>query len=116
MRDVKWNQTNLHEIYTHELRVRMDIPRQTSNISRTVISNKIVDHSDVVGALPVGRDNCKMRRKSFKFWDLVHIRDSTVKNHHQSHQPLANRQCSPPNAFPKYLLIYSSTDVNIPWT
>ena len=28
--------------------------RQTSNISRTLVGNKIVDHSDVVGALPVG--------------------------------------------------------------
>ena len=28
--------------------------RQVSNISRTLISNKIVDHSDVVRALPVG--------------------------------------------------------------
>ena len=28
--------------------------RKTSNISRTVIGNKIVDNSDVVGASPVG--------------------------------------------------------------
>ena len=28
--------------------------RKTSNISRTLVGNKIVDHSDVVGALPVG--------------------------------------------------------------
>ena len=28
--------------------------RKTSNISRTFIGNKIVDHSDVVGASPVG--------------------------------------------------------------
>ena len=27
---------------------------KTSNISRTLVCNKIVDHSDVVGALPVG--------------------------------------------------------------
>ena len=27
---------------------------QVSNISRTVVGNKIVDHSDVVGASPVG--------------------------------------------------------------
>ena len=27
---------------------------QTSNISRTLLGNKIVDHSDVVGASPVG--------------------------------------------------------------
>ena len=28
--------------------------RQVSNIRRTLIGNKIVDHSDVVGASPVG--------------------------------------------------------------
>ena len=28
--------------------------RKTSNISRTLIGNKIIDHSDVVGATPVG--------------------------------------------------------------
>ena len=28
--------------------------RQTSNIRRTVVGSKIVDHSDVVGASPVG--------------------------------------------------------------
>ena len=28
--------------------------RQVSNIRRTLVGNKIVDHSDVVGAAPVG--------------------------------------------------------------
>ena len=28
--------------------------RKTSNISRTLVGNKIVDNSDVVGASPVG--------------------------------------------------------------
>ena len=28
--------------------------RETSNIRRTLVGNKIVDHSDVVGASPVG--------------------------------------------------------------
>ena len=28
--------------------------RQVSNISRTLVGNKIVDHSDVVGASPIG--------------------------------------------------------------
>ena len=67
-----------HEIYC-----------QISNISRT-LGNKIVDHSDVVGASPVGaapttssfstlhlasmgKGNCKTRRETFKFWDLVHF-------------------------------------------
>ena len=31
-----------------------DIYRQVSNISRTFVGNKIVDHSDAVGASPVG--------------------------------------------------------------
>ena len=30
------------------------IYRQVSNISRTLVGNKIIDHSDVVGASPVG--------------------------------------------------------------
>ena len=32
----------------------MGIYRKVSNISRTLVGNKIVDHSDVVGASPVG--------------------------------------------------------------
>ena len=66
--------------------------RQVSNISRTLVGNTIVDHSDVVGASPVGaapthifildltpdyiglgKDNCKMRRETLKFGDLVHF-------------------------------------------
>ena len=53
------------------------------------MGNKIVDHSDEVGASPVGaaphifildstpgfnrlhKDNCKTRWETFKFWDLV---------------------------------------------
>ena len=31
-----------------------NIYRKTSNISRTLVGNTIVDHSDVVGASPVG--------------------------------------------------------------
>ena len=64
--------------------------RQVSNISRTLEDNKIVDHSDVDGASPVGaapttifildltpafiglgKDNCTTRRETFKFGDLV---------------------------------------------
>ena len=67
--------------------------RQVSNISHTLASNKFVDHSDVVGASPVGRrcpnciffldltpgfiglgkDNFKTRQGTFKFDDLVRI-------------------------------------------
>ena len=62
-----------------------NIHRKTSNIRRNLVSNKIADHSDVVGASPVGifiphlttgfnglgKDNCKTRWETFKFWDLV---------------------------------------------
>ena len=66
--------------------------RKISNIRHTFIGNEIVDHSDVVGASPVGaapttssfstkhiasmnldKDNCKTRRETFKFWDLVQL-------------------------------------------
>ena len=60
----------------------------TSNISSTLVGNKIFDHSDVVGASPVGtaattssfstkhlaamgKDNYKTRRETFVFCDLV---------------------------------------------
>ena len=60
--------------------------RQVSNIRRTLVSNKVVDHSDVVGASPsnyifilhltlglniLRKDSCKPRRETYKFWDLV---------------------------------------------
>ena len=63
---------------------------RTSNISLTLVDNKIVDHSDAVGASPVGvapttssfstwhhgfngldKDNCKTRPETFKLWNLV---------------------------------------------
>ena len=61
-----------------------------SNIGRTLVGNKIVDHSDVVGASPVGAapttssfstehqasldwENCTTRRETFKFGDLVRL-------------------------------------------
>ena len=34
--------------------VILEIYRQVSNIRRTLVGNKIVDHSDVVGESPVG--------------------------------------------------------------
>ena len=58
---------------------------QTFDIRCTLVGNKIVDHSDVVGATPVGtvlttpgfirlgKDNCKTRRETFKFWNFVHL-------------------------------------------
>ena len=41
-------------LYRNDRRVYTNIYRQVSNISRTLAGNKIVDHSDVVGASPVG--------------------------------------------------------------
>ena len=65
-----------HEIFTRNFQFLVTIPKQAlfyvlslhmqiyhhgvfyyhqvSNISRTLVGNKIVDHSDLVGALPVG--------------------------------------------------------------
>ena len=60
---------------------------QTYNIKHP-LGSKVIDHSDVVGALPVSnnfildltpgfrefdKDNYKMRRETFKFWVLVWI-------------------------------------------
>ena len=53
--------TNLHEefeIHTFEITAtspgdQIIIYPQTSNIGHTLVVNKIVDHSDVVGAVPV---------------------------------------------------------------
>ena len=60
--------------------VRVIIYCQTSNISHTLVGNKIVYHSDVVGASLVGagfnglgKDNYKTRWETFKFWYLVQL-------------------------------------------
>ena len=65
--------------------------RQVSNIIRTLVGNKIVDHSDAVGSSPVGcsnyifiidltsgfiglgKDSYKTRRETVKFGDLVRL-------------------------------------------
>ena len=76
-------------MYSHFGIVGIDY-RQVSNIRRALVGNKIVDHSDVIGASPVGaapttssfststpgfiglsKDICKVRRETFKFGDLV---------------------------------------------
>ena len=69
------------------------IYRKTSDISRTVVGDIIVDNSDVVGTPPacrrcsnyifilnltpgfngLGRDNYKARQETFKFGDLVRL-------------------------------------------
>ena len=64
--------------------------RQTSNIIHTLADNKIVDHQDAVGAYRrcsnyifspditfsfniLHKDNCKTRRETFQFWNLVRL-------------------------------------------
>ena len=78
--------TRLVEIFPGE--IQKHAYRQISNISRTLVGNIIVDHSDVVGAAcssyifildltpgfnGLAKDECKTRWKSFKFWDLVRL-------------------------------------------
>ena len=65
--------------------------RKVCNIRRTLVGNKIVDHSDVVGASPVAcsnyifilnlthrfngssKYNSKTRRETVMFWDWVRL-------------------------------------------
>ena len=49
--------------------------RKTSNIRRSLVGNKIVDHSDVVGASPVG---AAPTTYSFSTWHLASM-DSAKK-------------------------------------
>ena len=66
-----------------------NIYRETSNKSRALVGNKIVDHSDVAGSSPcanhifivdlthgvngLGKDNYTTRRETYMFWGLVQI-------------------------------------------
>ena len=62
-------------LYTRRLTPANRYYRKTSNISRTSVGNKIVDHSDVVGASPVG---AAPTTSSFSTWHLA-SRDSAKK-------------------------------------
>ena len=44
----------MHALHAMENSARINTYRKTSSISRTLVGNKIVDNSDVVGASPVG--------------------------------------------------------------
>ena len=47
--------THMHNFYLHIYKGEVICNyRRTSNISRTLFGNKIVDYSDVVGASPIG--------------------------------------------------------------
>ena len=59
--EVNWFSTNTSYAEHQNLQLPKSTPpfahnnyRKTSNIRRTSVGNKIVDHSDVVGAPPVG--------------------------------------------------------------
>ena len=76
------SQFSNHHTYTKHITKEYS---QVSNIRHTLVGNKIVDHSYVVGASPVyifildltpgfiglGKDNCKTRRETIKFGYLV---------------------------------------------
>ena len=44
----------MQKIFLVKIQVREKMYRKTSNITPILVGNKIVDHSDVVGASPVG--------------------------------------------------------------
>ena len=56
--------------------------RQVSYIRRTLVGNKIVDHSGFNG---LGKDNWKMRRETFKFGDLVCLILEILRYMHSNH-------------------------------
>ena len=49
---VVWKTNNISQMLVYEYKLR--IYRKTPNISRTIVGNKVVDNSDVIGASPVG--------------------------------------------------------------
>ena len=49
-----WLATSKHRLGLRQIVDEYQTYRQVSNISGTLVGNKIVDHSDVVGASPVG--------------------------------------------------------------
>ena len=73
----------------HSLLLSFEEYPKTSNISGTLVGNKIVDHSDVVAASPAGaapttssldlilgwdKDKCKTGRETFKFGGSVQLK------------------------------------------
>ena len=64
--------TDKNLVWVPQVLVANQIYCKTSNISCTLLCNKIVDYSDVVDLTPgfngFGKDNCKKRRESFDIW------------------------------------------------
>ena len=52
MKDESWQEPLIQQ-FLCEMFTQLDY-RKVSNIRRSLVGNKIVDHSDVVGASPVG--------------------------------------------------------------
>ena len=62
--------------YTHNIEFLFCIDiayRQTSNISHNSVGNKIVDHSDVDGASPVGDDLVTIHIYSSGIWKISSV-------------------------------------------
>ena len=78
-----------HDTGDHDQILQYMYP-QTSDIRRTTIANQLVDHSDVCWSIicrrcsnhifildltpgfnGLDKDNCKTRRETFKFWELM---------------------------------------------
>ena len=57
-------------MYDYDLEQEYEHNRQVSNIRRTLIGNKFVDHSDAVGASPVG---AAPTTSSFSTWHLASL-------------------------------------------
>ena len=64
---MRWSQDHFYNLHNAHLHTWKDY-HHTSNIRCTLVGNKIVDHSDVVGASPV---HVAPTTSSFSTWQLV---------------------------------------------
>ena len=87
---------NFSDIHTVLTKVAFITYHQPSNISCILAGNKIVNHSDVVGAsficpAPTSsfststpgfkrlhKDKCKMKQETFKFWCVLYLRFDSI--------------------------------------
>ena len=53
----------------------LDIYRHTSNISHTLVTNKIFDHSDVVRASPVGAASTTTSFSTYQWTGQIQLQD-----------------------------------------
>ena len=74
--------------------------RKTTNIKRTLVGHKIVDHSDVVGASPVGTSQIQTIQRTLTLLLLVFIAtQATVRG------VSGNIQIQKPHEFPHCVLL-----------